>query len=334
MQKVRKGDTELTVIFIKKRIIIQNIKIFRKYSILFDDEKYINESSSKECFGSISPVKDIITNLEDFDFLLNQKKSKVGIYHDFNSKIVISKLIETRYGVYYFQRAFKNIKSINTDEIKKYIKDFKRTDFFNVGKIKGKCVLSPNILVVLIERLVFSLSDLFLIDNVTFSCIDQNLFNNKISLYDIPLLRGGFVHRHYDDDFIPTKKKIIIKNGKVKNYLSGVNIGSEKNGNVYYDEIQNESRMSFSNLYLKVPKKQKKMSDNFYLEDTLTPLKIDLFTGNIEGLVFGIEIKTGKKIIGEFQTNYISLFNSMNRVGKYFIYQGHKISKNTVIIGE
>ncbi len=194
--------------------------------------------------------------------------------------------------------------------------------------------MSPNLIVQLIERLAFSLAELFIIDKITFSSQNKKLFENNISLYDIPLLKKGFYHRHFDDDLIKIKKTEIIKNGEIKNLLNRLDFGFYNFEESFYNNHYNGVRQVYTNLYLKIPKIQRNVRFDYFLEDSLLPLKIDLFTGDIKGKVIGVNMKDNRRIIGLLETNYYTIFNSIRRVGKYLKYQGHKISFASAIIKE
>lgn len=333
MRKIRKNISIIRKIKIENSSILQDIQLKLIASLIVNKQKYIQQIKTHKYSTDDTLSEDLLNTFKEYNVSFYTRNNTYRLLKDFDSKISLTKIINTPYGVYLYQRSFNSIKQIDLNSLKYETEDLNYS-YEDIGILKGYCILSPYIITQLIERLAFSLSDLFLIDNITFSCKNSVICKNKVSLYDIPLLQGGFFHRHYDDQLIKTKKKTLIKNGIANNYLSDVSFSYKNSGNSYYDEILNDYKMSFSNLYLRLPSNNQNIKASILIKDSFMPLKIDLFTGNIEGKVFGIDLINNKRIIGEFFTDYSSLFSTILKYKKYGIYQGHKLSYAQVFLGE
>lgn len=331
MQKIKKIIEYSRTLKVNRGRVKYDISQSKKISIFRNNYFYQRkeESISKKNIIKIIDYK----YFEDFDISYDKKIFKYYFLRDIQSKITISKIVKLDNKFYYYNRCYRNISDINIEKVKSEINMLLNHDYA-VKKISGNCIISPLIIVPIIERLSFSLSSIFLIDNVTFTKLNQKLFDNNISLYDIPRLRGGFSYRHFDDFLYKTRKTILIKNGYINDYLKNLSIDTCKFGNVYYDKFSNEFRSNFTNLFLKIKKNRIKINYDYLLEDSLTPLNIDILTGTIEGEVIAKDLRNDIYVIGKIETNYKNLFDSMGRIGKYCLCNSHKVSYVTTKIGE
>lgn len=313
---------------IYKDICISSSEVMHKKSNTYFRKKESCESKRIPLFNLEKK------NFYNFDIEIKIKYIKYLIRKDYYKSIKVTEYCNTKFGPYYYSREVKKLSKKEIQKLKKELECVKSNNFEVIESFKGNCILSPNIVIQLIERLAYSLSELFMIDNVTFSCNSKKLFDNNITLIDVPLMFHGNYHRRYDDEMMRTKRKIIINKGYVADTFSGLNLGFSKYGNVYCDELNDDEKMTFSNLFLKVPKRINEKEGNLFFYDTALPLNIDLFSGVIKGRLIGINKTTNKHIVADFSSNYKDIFNSMNRVGRYKICNGHKVSKVSVYIGD
>ena len=176
------------------------------------------------------------------------------------------------------------------------------------------------------------------------SCLENKLnekvFSSKLTIIEDPTNKDYPGFRLFDDEGTLTKKKTIIENGVLKNYLYNIkeaklkNIESTANG---YGNI------STKNMYVKEGNKSldelfKDMKDGIYITDYMgsSTDSINTVNGDISLQIFGFIVKDGKIIKGIepciMTTTIFELLSNIESIGNDLIFTNTTMASPSIYI--
>ena len=279
------------------------------------DENILNFSRDnlKEIYNKLNYVQDkikktlknqakTITTYFNFDiikstFISNDIYNK-DLFFNFEIAIYMSHKDKTESEIG-FEKDYLKIDSIDYDTIVNEVLD--KTAFFKNQKEKNinlknyDIIFEPEVYSNIFSVFIFSQLN---IENKIKK--DNFLFNNfevdkKLNIISNPFVENSPFSRGYDDDFIATNKKYIIKNGKIDSYLAGLdyafkyNVEPTGNSNNYLGNIEiKKGTKSLKNLFANTKK-------GFFVKDILGLHTTNKTEGKLNLILDGTIIENGEK---------------------------------------
>lgn len=243
----------------------------------------------------------------------------------------------------------KDILKINKKDIdfEKIIKDTIEKAIIQSNKEsletkKYNIILEANTASNIIKHIISMISSESIRNKV--SCLENKLnekvFSDKLTIIEDPTNKDYPGFRLFDDEGTLTKKKTIIENGVLKNYLYNIkeaklkNIESTANG---YGNI------STKNMYVKEGNKSldelfKDMKDGIYITDYMgsSTDSINTVNGDISLQIFGFIVKDGKIIKGIepciMTTTIFELLSNIESIGNDLIFTNTTMASPSIYI--
>ena len=126
--------------------------------------------------------------------------------------------------------------------------------------------------------------------------IGKKVGSEKLNLIDDPFLEGGFNSMPFDGEGVATRKKEIIKNGKLKSYLHNLKTakkaGVESTGNAYRSSHKSSVDIAPTNMYIE--------EGNHSYEDLIKSIDEGLIITDVQGLHSGANSVSGDFSLGAF----------------------------------
>ncbi len=126
--------------------------------------------------------------------------------------------------------------------------------------------------------------------------IGKKVGSEKLNLIDDPFLEGGFNSMPFDGEGVATRKKEIIKNGKLKSYLHNLKTakkaGVESTGNAYRSSHKSSVDIAPTNMYIE------EGSQSY--EDLIKSIDEGLIITDVQGLHSGANSVSGDFSLGAF----------------------------------
>ncbi|MBP5301564.1 MAG: TldD/PmbA family protein [Bacilli bacterium] len=265
---------------------LSKITIKEKQELMFKVNEQIKKVSDKikriEISYHETSQKNIYKNTAGIELQQNTN------FFTINTSIIVSKdkIIKTN------NECFED-NDLNCFNIEKYVKKLcdKALKKLNIGSVHNgvyDVVLSPKIVNLITYYYVSQLNAEKIIKKTSWftNKIKTKIANEKITIIDKPLEQDmNFVP--FDDQGVPTKNKILIKNGILKTYLHNLTTSKifkvQPTGHAY---LMN-SKMSIKphNVYLKPGK--------ITIDNIIKTIKNGIYITELDGLHVGINVENG-----------------------------------------
>ncbi len=205
-----------------------NIEPQKKISFLKDFHKHFVDKSIKnnESVMGFIKSKQIYTN--SFGARVEQESCRSQLFNE----IIAGNPIEN---VHSLRRALKGYELFDFDYAKfaKEASD-KISRLINAKNVKpGKynVILDPEICGTFFhEAIGHALEADALREKNTCVSLDEQVSTEELTLYDNPTIKGYWGSYEYDDEGIKSKKSVLIKNGKIVNFMNDLQSYSDVNG--------------------------------------------------------------------------------------------------------
>lgn len=257
--------------FKNKDKIIKNMIKFGKYKELkfygnfpkykFDDLKLVNELKNLNLNNLLKYVDELNKEIKTLNDLISFKVylNKESMFTEYNSKDVEYNFEKSLVSIM-CDCQFKDLENINICtydifsqkkgiNIKNIIRDIKKK--YNLKRNQVECnininnynlMFDPEVFADLIEYYIINNSDLEnYIKKDTF--LQNSVFDFKLNILEKPFIKNSVFSLALDYDFVPTKEKYIIQDGKLVNYICDLNTAfkynKEPSGNFLPNSITN-----------------------------------------------------------------------------------------------
>jgi hypothetical protein len=198
---------------------------------------------------------------------------------------------------------------------------------------KGNCLMENRVVHFFIRMIANALTSYQIKDNISFLSKYKRdreyVFDKKMSLIDDPFLRNGLNIHLYDYEGIPCKKKTLIMNGKIYDYLSDKHDSKVLDctgGNAFSSPPEFRKTITPTNLVLNISKESdEKDVIDFIFDYVDMSFYFNVLTGNMNGIIWGRKLSgknTGYCRI-HINDNIMNFFNNIRSYSEMHCYSGY-----------
>jgi hypothetical protein len=198
---------------------------------------------------------------------------------------------------------------------------------------KGICLMENRVVYYFIKALADALISFKIKDNLSFFANAKNdskeILDNYVTLTDDPLLKNGLKRHVYDFEGVPCKKKILIKNGKINDFLSDINDSKILNcssGNAFASLPEFNKAIVPTNLVLSIDNNANEHDKIDFIFDYLDmSFNFNNITGDMNGIIWGRKLSgndTGYCRIS-INDNVVDFLKNIQGYGENHFYSGY-----------
>jgi len=315
--------------------------LLNKNEAKLDEKKETNTEYYKEVNKIISILHTVIDNSVSLNIIYSRIFS--GYYSkNYEYSEVMSEYLSVSYMamknemplVYERSIPFGDDYTGIAENINKEIEILNQQDcLLNIYSPEGKCLIENRVVHIFINFLASALISYQIKDNISYLSKHKRntgcVFDNSMSLIDDPLLKYGLIKHCYDSECVPCKKKILISNGKINDYLSDKSDAQTLNctgGNVFSSPPEFIKNIAPTNLVLNISKTADKNEEIDFIFDYLDmSFHYNVLTGDMNGIIWGRKLSGKNKGYCRININdnIIKFFNNIQSNGEMRYYSGY-----------
>jgi hypothetical protein len=293
-----------------------------------------------ECYKIISILQHINSKIR-LNFICNRISSDYYI-KSYEYQKVITKYVSISYTaikdqmplVYERSIVFGDDYTCVAENINKEINILNQQDSsLNIYNPKGNCLMENRVVHFFIRLIANALTSYQIKDNISFLSKykkdGEYVFDKKMSLIDDPFLKNGLNIHLYDYEGVPCKKKTLIMNGKIHDYLSDKHDSNALDctgGNAFSSPPEFQKIITFTNLMLNISKEfDEKYAIDFIFDYIDMSFYFNILTGDMNGIIWGRKLSgknTGYCRIN-INDNIINFFNNIKSHNEMRYYSGY-----------